>query len=106
RAAEEDRCLPRAAIGIGIEAGPRARDDVDRVDELLLAAAADQLGDLRRLRAGDDDGSGPAAARLPLVEQHRVLFEVEDALEIMAVSERPVHRRRGNAEHALDLIEQ
>ena len=36
----------------------------------------------------------------------RVGFEVVDAAEVRAVAERPVHRRRGQAQHALDLVEQ
>jgi hypothetical protein len=35
-----------------------------------------------------------------------VRLEVVDAAEVGAVAERPVHRRRGDAEHALDLVEQ
>ena len=55
RAAEEDRCLLRAAIGVPIESRAGAGDDRNGVDQLLLAAIADQLVHFRRVGAGHDN---------------------------------------------------
>jgi hypothetical protein len=106
RAAEKDRSLPRAAVRLAIEPRSGARDDLDRVDQLFLPALAHELRDFLRLSAGDDDRLRPAAASLSLVEEHGIGLEVVHAFEIRTVAERPVHRRRRDAEDSLDLIEQ
>ena len=46
------------------------------------------------------------ATRAPLVQQHRVRVEIVDAGEGGPIANRPVNGRRGDAEHAFDLIEQ
>ena len=106
RAAEEDRRLPCLAILLWIEARAGAVDDLDGFDERGLPRSRRPARDLWILRRRHHDRCRAAAARLPFVEQHGVGFQVVDAAEIGAVAERPVARRGGDAEHALDLIEQ
>ena len=106
RAPEEDRCLPRLPVCLGIETGAGARDDLDRLDQLPLARGSDQFFDDRVGRSGDGNGFHPPSSLLPLVEEHRVGLEVVDTTEVRSVAERPVHRRCRDPEHALDLVEQ
>ena len=98
RAAEEDRRLP----------GPRGTPSGSkRVPAPVMISTASISSccrsaptssvDLRVVGAGDGHRRRPPSPLLPLVEEHRVGLEVVDAAEVLAVAERPVHRRRRDA---------
>src|SRR5262245_55095268 len=105
-AAEEDWCLLRLPVCFGIEASAGAGDDFHGVDQLSLALGSYEFFDCRVGRSGDGDGCHPPPSLLPLVKEHRVGLEVVDTSELWSVAEWPVHRRSGNAEHTLNLVEQ
>ena len=94
RAAKEDWGLTSVGVGFWVEAGAGAGDDLDGFDQLLLAACAHQFLDLRIAGRSDEDRRRPTPAFLPLVQQHRLGFEIVDAAEVRSVPERPVHRCR------------
>src|SRR4051812_46918349 len=75
-AAEEHGSLSCRAVLLGVESRARAIDDCDRFDERGLPPFADELGHRGIVRSGDHHRSGTPAARLPLVEEHRIRFEI------------------------------
>ena len=57
-------------------------------------------------RSDDVDRRAVLPLRLALVEQQVLRCDVVDAAEMLGVADRPVHRRGGDAERALDVVEQ
>ena len=107
RAAEEDgRLAPRAVRGRDRSSCRRPTMIATASISSRCALGPDGLRDQRVRGVRDGHGLVAAAAPLSLVQEQRVRLEVVDAAEIDAVAERPVHRRGGNAEHALDLVHQ
>ena len=106
RAAEEDRRLTFLAIGLQVEARSRALDHPCRLDQPLLALGADETLDRRIAWIRHGNRLGPMAACTPLVEEHGVRVEIVHAGKRAPVADRPVDWCGGDAEHALDLIQQ
>ena len=82
-----------------------AGDERGLVDQVLPRLLADQLGELRIVR-GADVHRRRVRALLAIVEMHDAVLQIVDTAETIAAADRPVHRHRVDAEHALDLIEQ
>ena len=83
-----------------------ALDERRVVDERRVRLLAEQLDEHRDRGVGGAHRRAEAAARHALVEARLLRDQVEHAAEAVAAADRPVHRRRLDAEHVLDLVEQ
>ena len=58
------------------------------------------------MQSADGDGRAILAAHDAFKRVHRLRLPVVDALKIRPVPNRPVHRKRADAEHALEFVDQ
>ena len=88
-----------------IEGRARAGDQRGFVDQVLPGILAHQLLELRIVGRADVDRRR-VRALLAIVQVDDAVLQIVDAAEAIAAADRPVHRHRVNAQHALDLVEQ
>ena len=106
RAPEEDRRLAAGAVlGEVVRRAGRA-NHLERLDEVRVDAVADQRERRRVVERGDVDRRAKLPLGLALVEQQVAAIDVVHAAERVGAADRPVHRRRGDAERPLEIVEQ
>ncbi len=88
-----------------IERRARADDQRGLIDEVLPGPLADQLLQLAIVDRADIHRRRMRAFAA-IVQMDQALLQIVDTAEAVAAANRPVHRHRVNAEHALDLVEQ
>ena len=67
---------------------------------------ADDLARFGIVERGDVDGRAILPLRFALVEMERLPLNVVDAAKLVGIADRPVHRRRRDAERRLDVVHQ
>ncbi len=105
RRAEEHRRLLAAQIGVEVERVARAAHQFDLLAQ-LVGQVAEQLVQARVVQALDLFTLGDAAAVLRVVQMHRLVAQVDDALEALAHADRPGDRGALDLQHVLDLVQQ
>ena len=89
-----------------VERGAGAGDQVDALDEFPVGPFPGQGRQFGIAMMRHGHGRPPLSLQVPLVQEHVVCPQVVHAAELVAAADRPVERRGGDAEHALDFIEQ
>src|SRR6185312_12915209 len=103
--AEEHRSLAPGAIGAEVEARGGALHQLDLLAEGTRLLAEELLGGGAR-QVLDGAVLADAAALARGVHVDAILAEMVDAAQLASHADRPGERRGGDAEHALDLVEQ
>ena len=106
RAAEEDRRQLAGEKRLSLE---RSRRDVEQRDLLLevrVRAFAQRFDERAIVEVGVQRGGAPGATVRALELKQAAQPAIEDAGEGRPGADRPVDGRAGDAEHALDLVEQ
>src|SRR6266511_541835 len=106
RAAEEYRRLLPLAIGGSVEGGTRMTDDIERFDEMRVRAVADERARSGIVEVRDVNRRAELTLRLAFVQKEMAARDVVDAAKMFGVADRPVHRRRRDAQRALDIVDE
>jgi hypothetical protein len=105
-AAEVHAGEPPVQVRLLVERRACRHDELHAFMKLAIRVLADEFLDARIVPRRHLDRRAPLPLQVPFVEQQRAVLQAVDAAEAIAAADRPVHRRGGNSEHALDFIEQ
>ncbi len=106
RRAEEHRRLPPGQILVHLERRRGALHQLEFLAQLAHGFVADLLQQARRVEALEDGRILPREILAGLEDVHFVQHQVIHALQPLAHPDRPGHRRAGNAQHRLHLVQQ
>ncbi len=106
RAAEEYRRLKAGEIFVDVEVRAGRPDDVERLAEMRVDVVADHGPRLGIVDRGDVDRRTILTLRFAFVEMQCLALDVVHASKLVGVPDRPVHRRRRDAERRLDIVHQ
>ncbi len=106
RAAEKHRGLPARAVFREIVRRAGGADHVQRLAEMRVRLLANELARGRIVERREVHRRAVLPLRFALVQQQVFLVNVVDAAKPVAAADRPVHRRGGDPERALEVVEQ